>query len=171
MPGFGWIFCSFQHFIYRSFLYLLYSILSFYWLILSQCILLWFLFWLQFSNIWCDLWIKRLTACLIEQCGAENKHTYKRMVSPPLGGSRSFLPGWVMPMSLLHLPLPSAWPFGGYCSLQVHISHITTEEKDVNFSMEQTLSLAFNMCENNYGSHVNPLPAALPESQLPALGL
>lgn len=63
-------------------------------------------------------------------------------INDPLGGSRCLLPGWMMQMSLLYLPLPSAWPVGDYCSLREHVSQIKTEEKDVNFGLDQAQYLA-----------------------------
>lgn len=63
-------------------------------------------------------------------------------INDPLGGSRCFLSGWMMQMSLLYLPLPSAWPVGDYCSLREHVSQIKTEKKDVNFGLDQAQYLA-----------------------------
>lgn len=65
---------------------------------------------------------------------------------------------------------PISLALGGYSSLRMRVAHKQTEEKNVNFSMDQTWSLAANMCENTCGLHVNSLPSALHECQLPASG-
>lgn len=64
----------------------------------------------------------RLVGSLIVHLGAANRVPVYNGgvgggVSHPLGGSRCFPLGWMMQMSLLYLPLTSAWP-GGIAACQ-----------------------------------------------------